>query len=114
MAFDRDRSGRIITLGTVVAATEPIRQIADTTFWIRSDGAAWPPTHPAAGGGTAVDVPTPARGVAKTYTFAFNRPESSTATDFGVYVNGFNAQGAELSESNWSNNGATVTLRNAG
>ena len=217
VVFDRDRSGRIITLGSVLATTGPVRQIERTTFYIQPNGAvnarvgdyagccgdetpvlwqwrsyawngqrfhqvggpsafpvnpnitetaitagdlvfgpaidavrhgtlsvsvsylsgavpthlsilfylgspdspqpdgpAWPPTHTAAGGGTAVDVPTPAPGVIKTYTFAFSRPAGSTATEFGVYLYGFTAQGAQLSETNWSNNGAPAKMRNVG
>ena len=217
VAFDRDRAGRIITLGSVLATTGPIRQIAETTYQVQPNGVinarvgdyagccgdetpvlwqwrsygwdgqrfhqvdgpttfpvnpsvtetavtagdlafgpatdgirhgtlsvtvsylsgavpahlsivfylgspgspqpdsqAWPPTHPAAGGGTAVDVPTPAPGVAKTYTFDFSRPAGSTAASIDVYIYGFTAQGAQLSEKNWSNNGAIVMMRNLG
>lgn len=217
VAFDRDRSGRIITLGTVLATTGPIRQIARTTYsvqpngavnarvgdyagccgdetpvlwqwrsyaWnghsfhqvggptmfpvnpnvtettvttgdlvfgpapdgirhgtlsvtvsylsgaipdhlsivfslgtpgnVQLDGAASPPTHPATGGGTAVDVPTPAPGVARAYTFAFSRPANSTDTEFGVYVSGITAQGVRLGEVTESNNGVIVTPRSVG
>jgi hypothetical protein len=217
VAFDRDRSGRIITLGSVLATTGPIRQIARDTFqvqpngvinarvgdyagccgdqtpvqwqwrsyaWngqsfhqvggptafpvnpnttetslttgdlisgpaidgvrhgtlsvtvsylsgtvpdhlsvvfyfsmpgdIQPDGSAWPPTHPVSGSVTAVDLPTPAPGVTKTYTLAFRRPENSTATAFGTELYGSTARGIRLSETNQSNNYVITKVRNAG
>jgi hypothetical protein len=214
VAFDRDVSGRIVTLGTVVATTGPVRVIDDQTFQVQADGTvavrvsdrwrnygdqtqqqwqlrwygwtgaefrqtggptafpvdpsltetgvstgelvfgpaadgirhgtltvtvtylwgatpdhltlafappagverdgtAWPPVHPTSSSDFAVDVPSPARGTTRTYTFAFQRPAASVSGVEYTYVNlsGATRQGAGLSEANPYNNASLVTVR---
>jgi len=78
---------------------------------LQRDGSAWPPVY-AVTNGFAVDVPTPALGATKTYTFAFSGPVNSAGQDFRLNVGGSDkSDGALLSEANPYNSYLQTTIR---
>lgn len=81
---------------------------------VKPDLAAWPATYPGKHGGLAVDVPTPAKGVGKSYTFAFSRSAGDPDATFWLLVSGDNAKNKLLSESSMFNSAATVSVRSNG
>jgi hypothetical protein len=81
---------------------------------LQPEGNAWPPSHPAAGSGFEIYLPTPAQGTGHTYTFGFRQAAGTDAQPMGVFLRGVTAGNGRLSESNPYNNNLTVTVRFTG
>ncbi|HET8657487.1 MAG TPA: hypothetical protein VFM55_00635 [Micromonosporaceae bacterium] len=115
-AVDGVQRGTLTVTVSYLRGTRPDHLTLHFTIpdYVQRDGSAWPPVRTGELGRFSVDLPTPALGGSRTYTFAFRRTVTGTGGDFSLHLFAMTKQNAGLGESNPFNNGLAVTFRSAG